>query len=276
MRTDEVRIMGKTPVESSKNSTTLSTHLSLILQDIAYLFNRGYDKRRAIDFVASRYLLDRSWRNFIFRTLSSDDSARQTKAKLLTVEQLRGQNLGVDGFNILITLQEMARNHSVYLCYDHVIRDTAGNYGRFYSEEDGVKAIQILTTVLLALPLAEFTIFLDEPVSHSGKVAGQLREELARQMTKISAKSLSADFHLSTAVATVKSPDHELGRFDVVASHDSVVIEKSKGIFDIPRHAIALGLLSPTIVDIRSLLQGSGEMPAELKAKLNTSFQNSH
>lgn len=268
--------MGKTPVEGLKNSTAPANRLSLILKDISYLFNRGYDKRRAIDFVASRYLLDRSLRNFIFRTLSSNDTASQTKAKLVTVEQLRGQTLGVDGFNILITLQEMVQNHSVYLCYDHVIRDTAGNYGRFYSEADGVRAIQTLITVLLALPLAKFTILLDEPVSHSGKVASQLRDELARQMTKVSIESLSADFHPSTAVVTVKSPDHELGLFDVVASHDSVVIEKSKASFDIPRHVIALGLLSPTIVDIRLLLQGSGDMPAELKARLDTSFQNGY
>ncbi|MFW9916664.1 MAG: DUF434 domain-containing protein [Candidatus Thorarchaeota archaeon] len=267
--------MGKIPVEGSKNSTAPTTRLSLILQDILYLFNRGYDKRRAIDFVASRYLLDRSWRNFIFRTLSSNDTARQTKAKLRSMEQLRGQSLGVDGFNILITLQEMEQNQSVYLCYDHVIRDTAGNYGRFYSEEGGVRAIQTLVAVLLALPLAEFTIFLDEPVSHSGKVAGQLREELARQTTTFSGESRSVDVHPSAAVATVKSPDHELRRFDVVASHDSVVIEKAKAVFDIPHHAIAMHLLSPPIVDIRSLLQGSGEIPGELQARLDELFPNS-
>ncbi|MFQ5981195.1 MAG: DUF434 domain-containing protein [Candidatus Heimdallarchaeota archaeon] len=257
----------KTKDGDSKKSSIPSKRLSLILQDVSYLLNRGYDKRRAIDFVASRYLLDQSLRNFIFRTMSSTNLANQTKAKLLPVEQLQDQTIGVDGFNILITLQEMFQKKPVYLCYDHVIRDISGNYGRFLDEKAGKEAIQTLITVLRNLPLNRFTIFLDEPVSHSGKVAGKLRDELASQIKEHSHGVLSNDFQLTRTVNTVKSPDYELRKFDVVASHDSIVIQKAKHVFDIPRHAMTCGLLSPTIVNIRSLLEGSGAIPDELKGK---------
>jgi hypothetical protein len=193
--------------------------------------------------------------------------ANQTKAKLLPIERLQGHTMGVDGFNILITLQEMLQKNPVYLCYDHVIRDISGNYGRFLNEKAGKEAIQTLVSVLLNLPLDQFTIFLDEPVSHSGKIAGELRDELASQIKEHSHRVSSNDFQLTRTVNTVKSPDYELRKFDVVASHDSIVIQKAKHVFDIPRHAMTRGLLSSTIVNIRSLLEGSGAIPDELKGK---------
>lgn len=255
----------KTKGKDSKKTLIPSNRLSLILQDVSYLLNRGYDKRRAIDFVASRYLLDQSLRNFIFRTLASTNIANRTKAKLLPVEQLQGHTMGVDGFNILITLQEMLQKNPVYQCYDHVVRDISGNYGRFQNEKAGKEAIQTLVTVLLSLPLDHFTIFLDEPVSHSGKIAGQLRDELVYQIKEYSQGGLSNDVQPTSAVSTVKSPDYELSKFDVVASHDSIVIQKAKHVFDVPQHAMTRGLLSPTVVNIRLLLEGSGVIPDVLK-----------
>lgn len=253
----------------SQRKTNPPDKLSLVLQDVSYLLNRGYDKRRAIDFVASRYLLDRSLRNFIFRTLSSDYIADQTKAKLLTVEQLCKRNMGVDGFNILITIREIIRKKPVYYCYDHVVRDISGNHGRFQHDWAEKKALQTLVGILLKLPLEEFTILLDKPVSHSGKIAAELRNELIHQATKPTEGLVSSETCPTFVVATVKSPDYELAKFDVVASHDSIVIQKARWIFDIPHHLITLGLLTPKLTDVRSLLEGLGDIPNELKVDFN-------
>ncbi|MFX0114596.1 MAG: DUF434 domain-containing protein [Candidatus Hodarchaeota archaeon] len=257
------------PTNTSKQVNSVRRRLSLILQDVSYLLNRSYDKRRAIDFVASRYLLDRSIRNFIFRTLSSNLIADQTKVKLRTSEQLAGFNLGIDGFNILLTLREMIQRKPVYLCYDHVIRDISGNYGNFPLDSEGKIAIQTLSSILLTVPVKQFTVLLDEPVSHSGEIAAEMRTELNKQTQNSFSAQEGIKNRFEDAVVTVRSPDHELNKFDVVASHDSIVIERAKWIFDIPQHVATLDLFASEVIDVRALIQGLGEVPHELRTKLD-------
>ncbi len=230
-----------------------SNHLSIIFQDVAYLLNRGYDKRKVIDFVASRYLLNWESRNFIFRTMSSDEHANKIMIKLMTIDQLKNKKLGLDGFNILITLKEMIQGNPVFLCYDGVIRDICGNYGKFLLDDVGYKAMKLFSTVLASFSLKKFRLFLDQPVSHSGKVAECLRDELRNTLIKQKGSTKFSTSSIENSIITVRSPDHELKQFDLVASHDSIVMERPEGIFDIPHHIIRTKLLTPKVVDIRSI-----------------------
>ena len=79
-------------------------------KDLKYLLNRGYNKPSALKLVGDRYQLNKPERSILFRSVFSDREAEIIKSKRVSISELRGRKLLVDGFNVLNTIEEILRD----------------------------------------------------------------------------------------------------------------------------------------------------------------------
>ncbi|AIF70240.1 hypothetical protein PAP_09310 [Palaeococcus pacificus DY20341] len=193
--------------------------LFLAYQDFKYLLNRGYRKKYALEFVANHYKLSLKERHFLARCVFSDNAIAERKRKLLSKEELKDRVLGVDGFNVLITLESLLEGKAV-LCEDGLLRDL--KYQRGYKLSPGtLKTLNMLANTLASLELKEVVFLYDAPVSKSGEVAKLTRKALNEH-------GVVGEVRLSQA------PDYELKSFDVVATSDIGIIDKVPFVVDLP------------------------------------------
>ncbi|WP_456394393.1 DUF434 domain-containing protein [Thermococcus sp.] len=217
-----------------------SSELLEAYRDLKYLLNRGYRKRVALDFVANHYRLTLKRRHFLARCVFSDAEIAERRKKLVDANFLRGRVLGVDGFNVLITLESLIEGRAI-LCEDGLVRDLKYQKGYRISESTGSR-IEMLASFLSKLKPEEVVFFYERAVSRSGEIARLTEDVLLRYGVR--GKALA-----------VKSPDFELRNFDTVATSDVGIISKVSHVFDLP-HAVgaSLGMRFP---DFREILTGA-------------------
>ncbi|ALV63982.1 hypothetical protein ADU37_CDS22850 [Thermococcus sp. 2319x1] len=194
--------------------------LLLAYEDLKYLLNRGYRKKYALEFVANHYRLSQKERHFLFRCVFSDREIEERKVKLLQPGNLKEKVLGIDGFNVLITLESLL-DGMVILCEDGLLRDLK-HQGGYKISPRTLQTLSLLIDFLKTLNLKEVLFLYDAPVSKSGKVAELTGELLNR-------------YGVSGKVKLSKAPDHDLKAFEVVASSDIGIIEKVPFVVDLPQ-----------------------------------------
>ena len=72
---------------------------------IRYLINAGYDLKSASTFVGNHYLLSERQRLAIMRSVATDEQVAARKNRQLQIGELAGQEVWIDGFNTIITLE---------------------------------------------------------------------------------------------------------------------------------------------------------------------------
>lgn len=207
--------------------TALSEALQGAIRDYRLLLDKEYPVHATIKLVGDRYRLDRTERLILFRGVLDMNSSRYIHRKLLATLP-PGSCLGIDGYNVLFTLINYKRGHALFIGTDGLLRDAGGAHGRFEAEADFIYAAELLCKYLLLLQTANCTIYLDAPVSHSGKH----REVL---------EGIGSRTGLVLNTETVPNADLCLQDFSgtAIASSDSTVATKSASpIFDLARHIL--------------------------------------
>jgi hypothetical protein len=90
------------------------------------------------------------------------------------VDGLRGTDVLIDGFNVLVTIEAALSGGVVLLCRDGSIRDLASVHGSYRRVEETVEAIEMLGRTLESAGCGSVRWLLDRPVSNSGRIAGLL------------------------------------------------------------------------------------------------------
>jgi hypothetical protein len=123
----------------------------------------------------------------------------------------------VDGFNVIISL-EVAFSHSpVILAEDGAVRDLAGLQGTYHPIDATGLALEALFSALVRGGTSRCVIYLDQPVSNSGRLAGIIRERAA-----------TCAPGLDLEVELMKNPDALLSGRELVISNDSYVLDACK------------------------------------------------
>lgn len=187
--------------------------LCLAAEELRFLLGRGYPRSRCLDLVGDRHCLASQEREILRRGVFSPETSARRRAKLRGLADLAGRPVGLDGHNLLITLESALAGRILVRADDGVIRDIARAARNYKMTELTAKAIQFLVAALLEQRAAEADFFLDRPVSFSGLLARLIEEELARCQLK--------------GLAQVSDvPERELKFFKgLVASSDSELIE---------------------------------------------------
>lgn len=188
-------------------------------QDVIYLLERGYHKNSSLNFVTSRYLLTSLEKNIIFRTAVPI----QLREKFLKkhVSSLKDEEVGIDGFNLLITVEKILQGSNLlFKGLDGFLRDVTGVYGKYSTSELTTQTMNFIIASLEKLEIRKAVFLLDRVVSHSGELVSKFR--------KMNPKNFIWE------VQTSHYTDIELLDYDLVLSHDSEVAKKANKIFDLP------------------------------------------
>ncbi len=215
--------------------------LQQAIRDLRYLLDRGYPRSSAVSFVANHFRLSQTERYLLTRCVFSRSESKAHRAKLVRWREIRGKTLGVDGYNVLITLESLIEDHLVIRCDDGVLRDLRGVFGKFRFSAEKLPLLRHLVQMLKRAEPRRVAVFFDRQVSKSGELAATVRKMLAEE-------------GLSGEARAVKRADSHLRGQDVVASSDRIVIERARQVWDLPADFARLHGIE--VLDLRKITRG--------------------
>jgi len=205
------------------------------VQDLSWLLRRGYSAKAAAELVGNRYQLDSRER----LALSHASWDRSDRAGRLRPDELRGEQVCVDGFNLLITLETALGGGVLIRGTDGRIRDLAAVHGNYTLRAETEAAIRMALEGLRELGVRRSRWYFDRPVSNSGRLAA-LVESLARELG------------VEAEAEAVDGVDGRLKRCEgVVVSADAAILD-SAGVrwFDLAEYLIEKRIPEAWIVDL--------------------------
>ncbi|KXA98821.1 hypothetical protein AKJ39_00530 [candidate division MSBL1 archaeon SCGC-AAA259J03] len=191
------------------------------IHDLRYLLNRGYPRDSAVEFVSDHYLLEIDKRHLLTRCVFPKKEIKNHRKRLINSEQVSGREVGIDGYNVLITVETILNGGKTILCDDGLIRDLEAIFGKYKMSDSTEDALSEILNVLQEMKPEKVVFFFDKQVSKSGELAGLTRRRLDEM-------GINGDSR--TAAGT----DAKVWEFEISASSDRVIINKSEKILDIP------------------------------------------
>jgi len=194
--------------------------------DYRYLLSRAYPAKSALEFVGNHFQLRREERDFLFRAVCSPERAVARRAKTVSVQDIEGCRLVVDGYNCLITLENALRGRSLVMGDDGFVRDVARVFRKFRPTELTKQAYRLIVSLLSSCPPDETLVFLDAKMSASGELASRINR-------------WSEDDGIHLRCITVRCAEKRLaGLKGIKASADSVIIDGADRVFDLAGYII--------------------------------------
>jgi len=192
--------------------------------DLRYLLNRGYNKPSALKLVGDRYQLSKIERSILFRSVYSQEDVAIIKSKRAGIGELKGNELWIDGFNVLNTVEAILKGDYVILCDDGVIRDFSETHSKYKISELTERALEIIAHFLKTVKILQAVILFESQISRSGELAALTRRIMAKAGVRCAAK-------------TTKTVDSELIKSGkIVASSDSALLLRCRKFVDLPAH----------------------------------------
>lgn len=188
--------------------------------DFRFLLSRGYPRRAALALVGNRYQLAHAARQILHRGVFAPDAARTRREKLRLLRDLAGQPLGMDGHNVLITLECGLRGLPMVAADDGFVRDVGQVSKTFRASPETGQALVLLGDYLARQPVGPVRVFYDAPMSLSGELARRTRE-------------LWRELGLTVEAAAVPVPEKELlTHSGPIASSDTALIDAREIVAD--------------------------------------------
>ena len=204
-----------------------------------YLLDKSYDRQGVITFVGNHYQLVKADRELLKRGVYPDAIAQARQNKLIAPELVTNRPLAVDGHNLIITIESALLGRTLVAADDGVIRDTAGVHGSYRRQAVTDQALALILRFLKPLAPESILFLLDAPLSQSGELASRITAHIRA-------------IGLSGVARAVPVPEKELFEFPgLVASGDSVIIDRVKEPLDLAGHVIRNALPELEMVTLR-------------------------
>ncbi|MCF7972598.1 MAG: DUF434 domain-containing protein [Phycisphaerae bacterium] len=171
---------GPHPEDASLFGPACVPTLRAAMADYVWLLNRGYADKSALKLVGDHFSLLRRQRLALMRSACSDQQVRSRLAHRVTLSDLAGQGLIVDGYNLLITLEAALSGAWIFQGCDGCLRDLAGVHGTYRQVAETMAALELIGHFLNESEVSCVTWLMDSPVSNSGRLKtlmGQMAEE---------------------------------------------------------------------------------------------------
>ncbi len=192
-----------------------------------FLRNKGYPEKASLKLVGDRHGLTRLERNCLFRSIVVDDTASSRRKKVLL--SATGKALGIDWYNVLITVESYLAGRRVFLADDGVLRDASATHGSYRVSELTGRAMPAIVQTLRRSSPVRADVWLDAPIAYSGRMAEELRVRFQ-------------PLPFPVLVDVAQSADYPLKTYDgVIASSDSVLLDNAREVFDLARRVLEDG-----------------------------------
>ncbi len=202
-------------------SVTPPPFLKEAATDLRYLLARGYPRNAALSLAGNRYGLDHTARQLLHRGVFAPPEAAARRAKLRHLEDLAGHSLGVDGHNVLITLECAMRGLPLVAADDGFIRDVGQVSRAFKPTPETDLVLELLAEFLAPRPVGLIRVFFDAPLSLSGELARRTGELWSTRGLKVEA-------------AAVPVPEKELlACASPICTSDTALIDQAEVVVDL-------------------------------------------
>ena len=137
---------------------------------LSWLLGHGYASSSALKLVGDRWKLTQRQRSAVLRSACSDEARVRRMASEVSARNLAGDQLWIDGFNVLTTIEAWLGGAVVLHCRDGTYRDLAGIHGTYRHVAETLPALEMLARVLRGLSIDRVHWLFDRPVSNSGRI----------------------------------------------------------------------------------------------------------
>lgn len=192
-------------------------------REYLWLLNRNYPQNASLKLVGDKFKLSRNDRQILYRGISAETPAIRRHRMIGTIEP--GDTVLVDTYNVLFTVNNYLLGRPVFVSNDGILRDAGEMRGRIVNKPVFTRSVTLLLEILSLWKESTFLLYLDEPVSFSGR----LSVELSKDMVQLG---------IQGEALTVRSPDHVLrqSESDGICTSDTAIIDHYNGrIIDLPR-----------------------------------------
>lgn len=210
---DDRKHRGPDLLDRERFSASSLAGLKLAAADLGWLLTRGYASQSSLKIVGDRYRLDARQRQAVGRCVASKSDIARRFEHRLAAEDLVGQEVWIDGFNVITSIEAALAGGVVLVGQDSTYRDMASMHGSYRKVAETGPAIEKIGDWLAQQRVARCHWFLDAPVSNSGRLKVKLLE--------------LAHLHgWDWQVDLVADPDDVLSRTEhIVASADSHILD---------------------------------------------------
>lgn len=181
-------------------------------EDLYYLLNREYHIKGASTFVGNHYLLSERQRLALARAISPEKSIVFRKEKEVSINNLEGRTVHIDGFNTIITLEVAFSDSLLIKCMDGTVRDLAALRGTYRLIDKTETAIIHIGKILERSKINKAIFYLDAPVSNSGRLKMRIME-------------LLKDFDFEVQAEVISDVDSVLAKLDNVITSDAIILD---------------------------------------------------
>ena len=188
--------------------------------------------------VGNRHSLTARQRMAVARCACSQQEAQQRRQRQVESAQLCGQELWLDGYNVLSILESALAGGIVLLGRDGCCRDIAGIHRRYRKVNETMPVLRIVGEVAVAWGVSRCRWWLDKPVSNSGRLKTLILD-------------VAGNAGWNMEVELTFSPDHVLSHTDqVIATSDGIVLDRCQRWVNLSRLLIAQQIPHAKLVDL--------------------------
>lgn len=217
---DKRRHRGRHPEDDRLFADPVLETLRTAVAEQSWLLTRGYAVDSALKLVGDRHGLTARQRMAVRRSACTDDALRLRANTMITLDEVGGRPVGIDGYNLLITVESGLSGGLILIGRDGCYRDLASVHGTYRKVEETVPALELILDVLAGSDVRHVDWYLDQPVANSGRLKVLIAE-------LVEARLAQGREDRAWNIELVRSPDRVLhGYTGVVASSDSVVLDR--------------------------------------------------
>jgi hypothetical protein len=208
------------------------------VHDVCWLLDRGYGLASAAELAGNRYHLTRRQRNAVARCSCSSAARERRQAHCVAAAELRGQELWLDGFNVLTAVETALGGGVILVGRDGCCRDVAGVYSHYHRVQETVPALQAIGRLAAQWGVSQCRWWLDSPVFNSGRLKKIMLE-------------IAAEAGWSWQVELVTNPDRVLSDApQIVASSDHAILDRCQKWSNVTRQVIGSEVPQARVLDL--------------------------
>jgi len=192
-------------------------------EEYYWILSKGYPQGPALKLVGDKFMLSRDLRQVLYRGIAPSAQAVSRSKKLTSVR--KGDLVLIDTYNVLFTVNNYLLGKPLFISNDGLLRDAGEMRGRIVNKPQFSRSISMMLEVLQLWTGAKYIHYLDEPVSHSGRLSIELCKDMA-------------EMGIEGDAFAVKSPDRMLldEKSDAICTSDGAIIDRYQGrVIDLPR-----------------------------------------
>ena len=224
--TDQRQHRGPHPEDTALFGPEKHKVLRLAVSDCCWLFTRGYSPESALKLVGDHFALTKRQRSAVARASCSEQAKEKRLGKILPKEKMLGQELCLDGFNVLTTIEAALSSGLILDCHDGTFKDLASMHGSWRKVKETFLAIEAILSQIIELKVQNCVWYLDRPVSNSRRLGAMILE-------------IAEAIQIPTSVRLSDNTDKELmNSHSVIATADSQILNCCNQWYNLAREVV--------------------------------------